>query len=109
MTDIHEHTRTQLELARGAEHGRSATLVLHDGVLRQTIIALREGAELAEHNAPAAASVQVLEGRIRVTSSTDAELAAGELYAIPPERHGVVALADAVFLLTTVTGLPGAT
>ena len=69
------------------------------------------GAELAEHNAPAAATLQALQGRVRLSyaagSSTPAvELGAGELTVIGHERHGVQALADSVLVFTTVTGLP---
>lgn len=41
-----------LAAARTAPHGRSAHLVMHDGVLRQTVIALTSGTSLDEHNAP---------------------------------------------------------
>ncbi|WP_035758754.1 hypothetical protein [Granulicoccus phenolivorans] len=105
--DLTQTVTDQLAGARDSEHGRSAQLIAHDGPLRQTVIALREGAQLQEHNAPPAASVQVLQGRIRleVGSGSAAELAAGEMALIPHERHAVLALADSVFLLTTVTSV----
>jgi len=101
-------TDTHLAAARASERGRSAELVLHDGELRQTIIALTAGTELAEHNAPPAASLQVLRGRLRITGGGDAgaEVPAGVLHLLTHERHAVVALEDAVFLLTTVTSVP---
>ncbi|MFE7409716.1 cupin domain-containing protein [Streptomyces laurentii] len=92
-----------LKKARAASHGRSAHLVMHDGVLRQSVIALVAGAALDEHNAPPAASLQVLRGRVRLTTAgRSEELAAGQLQMIPKERHGLAALDDAVFLLTAV-------
>ncbi|MET9346917.1 cupin [Streptomyces termitum] len=92
-----------LTAARSAPHGRSAHLVLHDGVLRQTVIALIAGTALDEHNAPPAASLQVLRGRVRLTAPEwEAELAAGTLRMIPKERHGLAAVDDSVVLLTAV-------
>lgn len=107
--DLLSLTWSHLQEARIAPNGRSAGLVLHDGELRQTVVALAAGTELGEHNAPHAASLQVLHGRVRVTSpSGDDELGTGALHLLTHERHGVVALEDAVFLLTTVTGVPTA-
>jgi len=103
VTDLRAIADEQLAKARQAPRGRSAVLVLHDGAMRQTMMALRAGSELAEHNAPLAASIQVFDGTITVTASTDVTITAGELAAIPQERHGVTAVEDAVFLLTTVT------
>ncbi|GHA90788.1 cupin [Streptomyces termitum] len=92
-----------LTAARSAPHGRSAHLVLHDGVLRQTVIALIAGTALDEHNAPPAASLQVLRGRVRLTTpGWEAELAEGALRMIPKERHGLAAVNDSVVLLTAV-------
>ncbi|AVH93953.1 MULTISPECIES: cupin domain-containing protein [Streptomyces] len=92
-----------LAAARTSPHGRSAHLVMHDGVLRQTVIALTAGTSLDEHNAPPAASLQVLRGRVDLTAADRAEeLRAGTLRMIPKERHGLTALEDAVVLLTAV-------
>ncbi|MEK8225918.1 hypothetical protein NKG05_07400 [Oerskovia sp. M15] len=52
MTNLELLTDAHLTRARDGDNGRSAELVLHDGVLRQTIIAIVEGVELGEHNAP---------------------------------------------------------
>ncbi|QCU77315.1 cupin [Citricoccus sp. SGAir0253] len=96
-----------LEGARADAHGRHAELLLRDGHLRQTLIALAAGSRLADHNAPPAATVQVLRGALEVTAASgDAQrLAAGQLAALTKERHGVLAHEDSVFLLTTVTGV----
>ncbi|WP_173921620.1 cupin [Agromyces sp. Marseille-P2726] len=105
MADLTELARTHLEAALATEHGRSAELILRDGPLRQSIIALRAGVELNEHNSPDAASLQVLEGRVRVTGQDPAEIDAGRVEILTHRRHGVVALDDSVFLLTAVTGI----
>lgn len=99
--------QSHLQAALASENGRSAELLLRDGALRQSILALREGTELAEHNSPHAASLQVLVGRVRVTGVDEPALSAGELHLLTHQRHAVLALEDSVFLLTTVTGLPG--
>jgi len=109
MPDLVSLTWSHLQEARSAPNGRSAGLVAHDGELRQTVVALAAGTELGEHNAPHAATLHVLHGRVRVTSSGgDDELGTGALHVLTHERHAVLALEDAVFLLTTVTGVPAA-
>ncbi len=105
LPDVADLVRSHLAAAQDSPHGRSAELVLHDGVLRQTVIALTAGSELGEHNAPHAASVFVLAGRVRVTGQEVEEIAAGQLARLTHERHGVRALEDSAFLLTTVTSL----
>ena len=108
MEDLTQLAEDHLGLARQAEHGRSAHLFLHDGPLRQSVIALTAGAELEEHNAPPAASLQVLRGLVRVAAKAgwEMELEAGQLAGIPQARHSVRALADSVLLLTSVTATP---
>lgn len=105
MADLPTLVDLHLTAARDSDNGRSAELILHDGPLRQSILALRAGVELGEHNAPDAASIQVLRGRVRVTALGHEELAAGGIAPLTHERHAVHALEDSVFLLTTVTGV----
>ncbi|MFD9030684.1 cupin [Streptomyces sp. NPDC059567] len=103
MHDLAALADEHLAAARTAAHGRSAHVVVHDGVLRQSVIALVSGTALDEHNAPPAASLQVLRGRVRLTAAGwSEELSAGALQMIPKERHGLTALEDAVVLLTAV-------
>lgn len=91
-----------LARARAASARRAAhTVHGGDGMLRQTALALLAGAELAEHDSPPEATLQVLSGRIRLNGrGRHWELRAGELAPIPPERHSVAAIEDSVFLLT---------
>jgi quercetin dioxygenase-like cupin family protein len=105
VADLPRLIESHLAAAREDEHGRSTELLLHDGPLRQTIIALTAGNELSEHNPPDAASIQVLLGRVEVTGLEPAVLAPGRLEIFRHERHAVRAVEDAVFLLTTVTGV----
>jgi quercetin dioxygenase-like cupin family protein len=105
MIDLLSLTWSHLQEARTAPNGRSAGRVIHDGDLRQTVVALAAGSELGEHNSPHAATLQVLHGRVRVSSPSGADdLGTGTLHLLTHERHAVLALEDAVFLLTTVTG-----
>ncbi|QGQ19468.1 cupin [Cellulomonas sp. JZ18] len=107
MPDLNALVTTHLDLARADAHGRSAELVVHDGELRQTVIALTAGTELGEHASPPAASLQALVGRVRVHVGDEVqqEVAAGELWTLTHERHSVLALEDSVVLLTTVTSV----
>ena len=109
MANLNELAESHLAAARTEERGRSAELIAHDGPLRQTVIALRDGVRMAEHNSPPAASLQVLKGRVRVELDNEmqGEFDEGELWILTHERHSVLALSDVVFLLTTVTSQPG--
>jgi quercetin dioxygenase-like cupin family protein len=107
MVRLADVAAAHLQSASSSPHGRSAELLLHDGALRQTVIALRAGTELAEHNSPHAASLQVLVGRVRVTGLESSEVAAGELALLTHARHAVLALESSAFLLTVVTDQHG--
>lgn len=107
MTPLTTLAQELLDQARTAANGRAAHLVVHDGPLRQTVVALAAGTHLPEHNSPPAASMQVIQGRVAVTAQETDELAQGQIAALTHHRHGVTALEDSVFLLTTVTGIVG--
>ncbi len=97
--------REQLEAARRSSAGRSAVTVYggHEKALRQTVIALRAGTRLDEHENPGDATVHVLAGRVTLVSGPDSwEGSAGDLILVPPARHSLVALQDAAVLLTAV-------
>jgi quercetin dioxygenase-like cupin family protein len=103
MVDLHTEVSHALALACEAPHGRHAQLLIHDGPLRQSVIALRAGARLPEHNSPPAASIQVLRGALYVTGEAAVHAVAGELLALTHRRHAVEAQEDSVFLLITIT------
>lgn len=96
----------QLEAARTASSGRAAR-TLHGGRehrLRETLIALREGQSLGEHEAPDEATLQVVVGEVALHAGGDTwRGTAGDLIDIPPLRHDLEALSDAAVLLTVAT------
>lgn len=95
----------QLASARSSNSGRSALTVHggHDHMLRQTLIALAAGKELAEHNSPGQATLQVLRGRVRVSAADDEwRGGVGDLLVLPRDRHGLHADEDSVVLLTVL-------
>lgn len=107
MATIEDRSTQLLKLALAADNGRQAKLLAKDGPLRQTVIAMRAGEILAEHNSPPAASVFLLKGRVKISGQEDATVEEGELEMLTHYRHSVEAIEDSVFLLTTVTSVPG--
>lgn len=99
--NILEESQALLLQAGEATAGRASKSLLHGDHQRTVLIALTAGNELAEHESPLAATLHCLAGKVRLTSDRDEWLIdTGELVPIPPERHAVAALSDAVFLLT---------
>ena len=101
--------RHHLETAKSASSGRSAHTVYggHERVLRQTLIALRAGSNLDEHENPGEATLQVLHGRVTlVVGENRWNGSPGDLITIPDSRHSLEAVDDSAFLLT-VGKLPG--
>lgn len=85
--------------------GRAAETVFggHEKQLRQTLIALRAGTVMAEHNDPGEATLIVITGRLWLVTATDRWFAPqfGHLI-IPDTRVSIEAETDTAFLLTVV-------
>jgi quercetin dioxygenase-like cupin family protein len=95
--------RHHLEAARSASSGRSAHTVYggHEHVLRQTVIALRAGIDVDEHENPGEATVQVLHGRVALVAGENRwNGSPGDLITVPDSRHRLEAVEDSVVLLT---------
>ncbi|MEE2033926.1 cupin domain-containing protein [Rhodococcus chondri] len=95
--------RQQLKLAATSNSGRSSQTVFggHTKHLRQTVVALLAGRELAEHDSPGEATLQVLSGQLSLVAGEKSwKGSAGDLLILPPQRHSVSAVEDVAFLLT---------
>lgn len=107
MTDHPDVTKVDalaaelLDEARRHDARRIARTIVASTSQRVTLIALAQGAELAEHESPPAATLHVLIGQVRLhTNDQEWLLDGGHLAPIPPKRHGLTALTDAAVLLT---------
>lgn len=102
---VRHHTET----AAKATSGRSAHTLYggHEHVLSQTLIALRAGTSLDEHENPGEATVQVLHGRVTLIAGENRwNGSPGDLMFVPDSRHSLDAVEDAVVLLTVAKRRP---
>jgi quercetin dioxygenase-like cupin family protein len=108
-TDLADLIEELLVKARAASSGRAARTIRggHEHALRETVIALCADHELAEHEAPHEATLQVLRGRVRLIAGADAwEGESGDHLTVPPQRHSLFAIDDSVVLLTVSNDVP---
>lgn len=101
----------KLAEARDTHSGRAAHTIHggHTHELRQTVLALLAEHELSEHDSPGEATLQVLEGHVRLTAGDDVwEGKTGDYVAIPRVRHALLAVQDSVVMLTVLKSQPGA-
>jgi len=102
-TSLTALARVELQAASAASSGRSARTVYggHEHLLRQTLIALRAGESLSEHENPGEATVQVLHGRVRLAVGDEGWTGwTGDLITVPDAPHSLEALEDSSVLLT---------
>ena len=102
---LDELGRKLLDEAGGNDNGRAALTLTpsQGGPLKQTILAIRAGNQLAEHTAPGPASIHVLEGAATLLVGGDeTSLATGTWAPIPLQKHALRAEEDCVALLTVV-------
>jgi quercetin dioxygenase-like cupin family protein len=95
--------RHHLDTASTSSSGRSAHTIYggHERVLRQTLVALRAGSNMDEHESPGEATLQVLHGRITLVAGENRwNGSPGDLIVIPDARHAVEAVEDSAVLLT---------
>jgi quercetin dioxygenase-like cupin family protein len=95
--------RDLLGRAAAAGGGHTADTVVggHERVLRQTVIAMVQGAVLSEHENPGEATVHVLSGEVRLVAGEESWTGRpGDLIVVPDARHRLEALAESTVLLT---------
>jgi quercetin dioxygenase-like cupin family protein len=100
--DVHALAGELLAKANSENSGRAGRTLPHpvDG-LRQTVIGLRGGAELGEHESPGPASLLVIRGRVRLVAGEQSlELGAHQFSPIPDRRDSLHADEDSVVLLS---------
>jgi quercetin dioxygenase-like cupin family protein len=105
-TSLTQLAEEKLGAARESHSGRAAVTVFggreHD--MRQTLIAIAEGHGLSEHESPSEASLQVLSGEVRISAGEESWSGGeGDYLVIPPVRHDLHAVSDAVVLLSVAT------
>ena len=102
-TSLTQLATDHLAKAEGSSAGRSAHTVYggQEHTLRQTLIALAAGQGLADHESPGEATLQVLHGRVRLsTGAQEWEGGVGEHLIIPQDRHDLTAVEPSAVLLT---------
>jgi quercetin dioxygenase-like cupin family protein len=101
---VHDLAALADELAADADRSaaaRSGRTLVTVGPLRMTAVALAAGAEMAEHENPGAATLQVLAGSCRLVAGDDVvDLGTGALAQVPDRRHALTTDAGCVVLLT---------
>jgi quercetin dioxygenase-like cupin family protein len=101
--DLNALAAEHMAAAREASNGRSSAKILgdHTKLLRKNLIALVAGATLQDHESPGEATLMVLQGQIEFHAGGESvTLEAGNLIEIPPLRHGLSAVTDAVVILS---------
>jgi quercetin dioxygenase-like cupin family protein len=100
---INALARQQLEAAVTSTNGRAADTVFggHEKVLRQTVIAMKEGVQHSEHLNPGEATIFVLQGCVRLLAGNASwQGKPGDLLIVPDGLYSVEAEEDSAFLFT---------
>ena len=93
---------TELHGRGGRAQDRGSVTLVKQGGMSLVLTHLHAGGTLQEHSAPGPATVQILDGRVRVRIGDETvEAPAGRLIAFDAGiRHSVEALEDSALLLT---------
>ena len=68
ITDALDEAVDLLERARASASGRAAKTLVKNGPLRITLIAMRKGAAAKRHHVEGPATIQIMRGRLRITT-----------------------------------------
>jgi quercetin dioxygenase-like cupin family protein len=101
--DLEEAGQALLAEARGMASGRAAKSLTPGAhaPLTQTLMALRSGTELGDHDANGPATILLVRGRATLVSSEGSvELSTGQWAPIPAVVHSLSAAEDTIALLT---------
>lgn len=103
LVDLDAEQEVLWEAAKNAVARRAGSTVYRGDGVRQTLVVILSGEHMAEHESPQEGFLHVLEGRVRLNGDNRSwEIAAGQLFPIPPEKHSVTALDDTVLTLTVL-------
>jgi quercetin dioxygenase-like cupin family protein len=99
---LREEEEALLKNAQASNTGRTAKTLVKDGSLRLTLVAMRAGAEMAEHTVDGPSSFQCLRGNVRFQlGDENLELSASSVLVLDAGvSHNVRALRDSTFLIT---------
>jgi quercetin dioxygenase-like cupin family protein len=91
-----------MERARTTKAGRAARTLVKEGPLRITLVALKQGVSLQEHQVAGAVSIQALRGRVAVEADgARSDLRAGQLLVLDADvRHRATGMTDCAILVT---------
>lgn len=106
-SSLQAKARELSQKASVSKSGRAADTVFggHERRLRQTVVALRAGSAMAEHESPGEATLLVISGRLRlVAGETSWSGREWDHLVIPDVLHSVEAETDTTFLLTVAMG-----
>lgn len=104
MVALSDAITLSIDRAREAVDGHHTEHLVRTGPLQQSVIALREGVRLAEHESEVPATLYILRGAIRVVADEPFVLQSGALHELPARRRSVEAVQETVMLLTAVPG-----
>lgn len=99
---LKEEEQALRERAADANSGRAAKTLVKEGKLRATLVALRKGTVLKQHQVEGPVSIQCMRGNVAVGTDGDStELTAGGLLVLDKKvPHEAKALRDSVILVT---------
>ena len=102
LLDIGQESEAILDAARALGVGHAAKTLIKDGPIRLVILGFKAGSSLREHSAGGPLSIQVLSGRVEVSTAgrSDSVVSGKALILGPSVIHSVEATTDAVLLLT---------
>jgi quercetin dioxygenase-like cupin family protein len=100
--DLKSNQADLMERARTAKAGRTAKTLVKEGPLRITLVALKQGISLKEHQVAGVVSIQALRGRVAVEADGSRfDMRPGQLLVLDADiRHRATAMTDCAILIT---------